>query len=85
MGAAAKPAATQLNCPLCEVTFPSDQIDKLQEHVNRHIDDTTKTCPMCPRLFDKDTSQRDYEEHVQEHFEQQQVNTLKKTINFSNV
>jgi len=72
MGAAAKPAATQLNCPLCEVTFPSDQIDKLQEHVNRHIDDTTKTCPMCPRLFDKDTSQRDYEEHVQEHFEQQQ-------------
>jgi len=72
MGAAAIPAATQLNCPLCEVTFSSDQIDKLQEHVNRHIDDTTKTCPMCERLFDKDTSQRDYEEHVQEHFEQQQ-------------
>ena len=62
-----------LNCPLCEEKFPAQLVDKLQQHVNKHIDENYKNCPMCDQKFDKNVPQRVYEEHVQEHFTEQQV------------
>jgi len=61
-----------LNCPLCEEKFPAQLVDKLQQHVNKHIDENYKNCPMCDQKFDKNVPQRVYEEHVQEHFAEQQ-------------
>merc|ERR1719392_342973 len=57
-----------LNCPLCDDKFPAHQVDKLQQHVNKHIDENYKNCPMCDMKFDRNVPQREYEEHVQEHF-----------------
>ena len=61
-----------LKCPLCADTFDQEKVEDLQRHVNKHIDDNYKNCPMCNEKFDKDVPQKDFEEHVQQHFKDQQ-------------
>ena len=62
---------TILNCPLCEKTFPQDCLEKLQAHVNNHIDTDSRSCPMCDARFGVEAPQSEYEAHVQEHFRDQ--------------
>ena len=62
-----------LNCPLCEATFPKDNLLELQTHVNNHIDTDTRSCPMCEARFGVEAPQSEYEDHVQEHFRDQVI------------
>ena len=65
-------ASPDLNCPLCEATFPAAGLAELQRHVNQHMEpEAGRSCPMCSAPFGRETTQRDYEEHVQEHFREQ--------------
>ena len=62
-----------LLCPMCPETFAKEKVEDIQKHVNEHMDQDYKNCPMCNKKFDKDTPQKHFEEHVQEHFKDQQV------------
>ena len=62
----------QKNNKIFQETFPPDCVELLQQHVNHHIDNT-KNCPMCDTKFEENIPQQDFEDHVQQHFAEQQV------------
>ena len=64
------PAAVS-HCPICEVEFTTQNFLEIQQHVNQHIDETYKECPVCNQKFGMDLPQAQFEDHVQQHFPQQ--------------
>ena len=58
-------------CPICEVEFTTENFLEIQQHVNRHIDESYRECPVCNQKFGKDIPQQQFEDHVQQHFQDQ--------------
>ena len=59
------------HCPLCQMEFTTESLLQIQEHVNRHIDESYHECPVCNMKFDMEVPQSQFEDHVQEHFRDQ--------------
>ncbi|RXG50943.1 Calcium-binding and coiled-coil domain-containing protein 2 [Armadillidium vulgare] len=63
-----QPSAEQpsiLKCPLCPLEFMPSGIHLLNTHINCHLD---KICPICSLVIEMNTSQKEFEKHVQSHF-----------------
>ena len=70
------------HCPICQVEFGNENLEEVQRHVNRHMDESCRECPVCSEKFELTVPQDQYEAHVQEHFQDQVrgPGTLRTTI-----
>ena len=59
------------HCPICQVEFGNENLEEVQRHVNRHMDESCRECPVCSEKFELTVPQDQYEAHVQEHFQDQ--------------
>ena len=60
-----------LECPLCDVSYPDNQVTELVIHVEQHMNNMPE-CPVCNMMFDK-KDQELFQDHVQFHFQPQVI------------
>ncbi|XP_053637767.2 tax1-binding protein 1 homolog isoform X1 [Cherax quadricarinatus] len=53
-----------IECPLCSLSFQSEAIRLLEEHINSHLE---HVCPVCSMAFQRNNQKR-FEDHVHAHF-----------------
>jgi uncharacterized C2H2 Zn-finger protein len=63
--------ATTLECPLCSKIFPTTEVEDLQKHVDKHLENN-RACPICPAFYPVQ-HQKEFEEHVNQHFNDQEA------------
>jgi len=63
------PVDNDLECPLCDDTFPADQVTELVNHVEQHMKNMLE-CPVCNMMFDR-RDQELFQDHVHFHFQPQ--------------
>lgn len=59
----------EMQCPWCIKSFPAAG-PELETHVEQHLAEVLD-CPICSKMFEK-KNQREFEEHVQGHFQEQE-------------
>jgi len=59
----------EMHCPWCMKSFPAAG-PELETHVEQHLAEVLD-CPICSKMFEK-KNQREFEEHVQGHFQEQE-------------
>jgi len=59
----------EMQCPWCMKSFPAAGTE-LETHVEQHLAEVLD-CPICSKMFEK-KNQREFEEHVQGHFQEQE-------------